>query len=318
MRVVFFGTPELAVPSLAACAERHDVLALVCQPDRPKGRGKKLTPPPAKVWAGEHGISVHQPRKLNDGSFEAWLRGLEPELCAIAAYGRLLKQPILDVPPRGWLNVHPSLLPKYRGPSPIRSAILNGEEVTGVTIMRPTLEMDAGDILLQEETPIHPDDTAVTLTGRLAEMGGRMLADGIDRVEQGTAVFTPQNHEAATYCSLFEKKDGRIDWTAPARSIHNLVRAALPWPVAHCLFRDQVYRIYGTELLNSGVTGAPGEIVEAGKDRLVTAAGEGALAVLELQAPGKRRMAVRDFLRGHKVEPGERFENIEPSPGKTA
>ena len=171
MRTVFFGTPELAVPALAAVAAHHNVTAVVCQPDRPKKRSKRPVPPPTKAWAVEHEIPVHQPLKLNDGAFEAWLKEQRPELCAIAAYGRLLKQPILDVPPEGWLNIHPSLLPRYRGPSPIQSAILNGDPVTGVSIMRLTLEMDAGDVLLQEETPVADDDTTESLSARLAQLG---------------------------------------------------------------------------------------------------------------------------------------------------
>lgn len=307
MRIVFFGTPELAVPCLAAAAERNEVAALVCQPDRPKGRRRKLAPPPTKEWALEHGIPVHQPRKLNDGTFAAWLKEQAPALCAVAAYGRILKQPILDVPPKGWLNVHPSLLPKYRGASPIQTAILNGDEVTGVTIMRPVLEMDAGDILLQEEAPIHPDDTSATLSERLAEQGARMLAEGIDLVASGEAVFKPQNPDEATLCRLFEKDDGRITWSSPARDIHNLVRAAIPWPVAHCTYQGETCRIHKTEVVEDIEPAEPGAVVSVEKDRVVVATGEGGLAILVFQAPGKRAMPMGDFLRGHPMTPGETF-----------
>ena len=298
------------MPSLAAVAERHEVTALVCQPDRPQKRSKKPVPPATKVWALEHGVPVHQTAKLNDGTFEAWLKEQASDLCAVAAYGRLLKQPILDVPAAGWLNVHPSLLPKYRGPSPIRSAILNGDKVTGVTIMRLVLEMDVGDILLQEEAAIRPDDTTQTMSERLAVQGGKLLADGIDLVASGNAVFTAQNHDEATYCKLFEKKDGQIDWSAPAGRIHDLVRAAIPWPVAHSGWKGEVYRIHRTEELDESVEAAPGMVTRVEKDRLVVATSEGALAILTLQAPGKRAVAVADYLRGHAVNAGDRFERV--------
>ena len=216
MRLVFFGTPEIAVPCLSAVTHGHDVTAVVCQPDRPKGRGKKLIAPPVKVWAQEHGLTVHQPAKLNDGAFEVWLKEQAPDICVIAAYGRILKEPILAVPPHGFINMHPSLLPKYRGPSPIRSALLNGDEATGVTIMRLTMEMDAGDILLQEETPVDPAENAVTLSERLSVLGGGMLVKALGLIESGDAEFTPQDHEKAEFCKLFEKSDGQIRWEAPA------------------------------------------------------------------------------------------------------
>ena len=310
MRIVFFGTPELAVPSLEAAAASHDVLAVVSQPDRPKGRGKKLEPPPVKVWAQAHGIPVVQPTKLNDGTFEEWLRGQAPEICLIAAYGRLLKQPILDIPPRGFLNMHPSLLPKYRGPSPIRTAILNGDEITGVTIMRLTLEMDAGDILLQEEEPISPEDTWPSLSSRLARKGARMLVEGVNAIAAGTAHFTPQDHSQAVYCRMFEKSDGRIRWERPAHEIHNLVRAAVPWPVAHCLYKGEVCRIHATETVDASYDAAPGTVVSVEKDRVIVATGEDALAILVFQAPGKRAMPITDYLRGHSIEIGERFEDL--------
>ncbi|MCP4644770.1 MAG: methionyl-tRNA formyltransferase [bacterium] len=308
MRVVFFGTPELAVPSLAAVAEGHEVTAVVCQPDRPKGRGKKMLPPPTKVWAEAHGILVHQPTKLNSGAFEAWLKEQAPEACVIAAYGRLLKQPILDVPPKGWLNLHPSLLPKYRGPSPIQSAVLNGETVTGCTIMRLTLEMDAGDILLQEETPIGPDEDAVSLTDRLAAQGGALLARAVGLVARGEAEFTPQDHDKATYCTMLEKADGRIRWGKPAREIHNLVRGALPWPTAQALWHGEVCRIHRSTVVDESFPDAPGTVVRVEKDRVVVATGEGGLAVLVFQAPGKRAMPMGDYLRGSAIAVGDHFE----------
>lgn len=310
MRIVFFGTPGLAVPSLAAAAQSHELVALVCQPDRPKGRGKKLEPPPAKVWAEKHHVPVAQPEKLNDGAFEAWLRAQAPDICLIAAYGRILRQPILDVPPLGYLNMHPSLLPTYRGPSPIRTALLNGDEVTGVTIMRLTLEMDSGDILLQEEEPIQPEDTWVTLSDRLAEKGADLLVRGVDLVASGTARFTPQDPSRAVYCRMFEKADGHIRWGRPAREIHNLVRAAVPWPVAHCRFKGEIYRIHESRIVDGTWDEPPGTVVAVERERVIVAAGENALAILTLQAPGKRAMSVREYLAGRAIQVGERFEDL--------
>ncbi|HOF42146.1 MAG TPA: methionyl-tRNA formyltransferase [Candidatus Hydrogenedentes bacterium] len=310
MRVVFFGTPELAVPSMAATAASHDLVALVCQPDRPKGRGKKLEPPPAKVWALEHQVPVAQPERLNDGAFEAWLRAQAPDICLIAAYGRILKQPILDVPRYGYLNMHPSLLPKYRGPSPIRTALLNGDDVTGITIMRLTLEMDSGDILLQEEQPILPEDNWITLSERLAAKGGELLVKGVDQIAAGTARFTPQDDSKALYCRMFEKADGRIRWGSPARTIHNLVRAAVPWPVAHCSYNGDVYRIHESEVVEGSWEEVPGTVLAVEKDRVLVATGDNALGILAIQAPGKRALPIRDFLAGRSIRAGERFEDL--------
>jgi methionyl-tRNA formyltransferase len=311
VRTVFFGTPELAVPSLAALHERHDVTAVVCQPDRPSGRGNKPTAPPIKRWAQAHGIPVLQPEKLNDGPFEAWLREQGPEVCTLAAYGRILKRPILDVPPHGFLNMHPSLLPLYRGPSPIQSAILNGDEETGITIIRISMDMDAGDVLLQERMPIHPEDNGETLTRRLADRGGVLLAQAVDMVERGDAVFTPQDHARATYCRLFEKRDGLLNWSLPATALHNLVRAARPWPCAQCRFEGEMYKILRTEPTHEGGESVAGTILRVERDRIVVATGEGALAILEIQPPGKRPMTATDFLRGHPVRPGQRFESVQ-------
>ncbi len=310
MRTVFFGTPELAVPSLARAAECSEIAAVVCQPDKPQGRSGTPAPPPVKVWAVEHGIPVLQPAKLNDGTFEAWLREQRPDVCLMAAYGRLLKQPILDVPPLGWLNVHPSLLPRWRGPSPIQTAILAGDAETGVTIMRVILEMDAGDIVLQQTTPIGPDETSEELSARLAVMGADLLAQAMGLVEQGKASATPQDPETVVFCALFNKEDGRIRWDGPAWRIHNRVRASIPWPVAQCLYRGEVCRILRTTPVETPADAPPGTITQVLKDRVLVATGEGQLAILRFQAPGKKPMDMSAFLLGRRIEPGERFEEI--------
>ncbi len=310
MRVVFFGTPALAVPSAEAVAARHEVAAVVCQPDRPQGRSNRPVPPPVKCWALERGVPVYQPEKIHDGTFEAWLRAQAPELCAITAYGRLLKQPIIDIPTKGWLNMHPSLLPRHRGPSPIQTALLEGDEVTGVTIIRLTLEMDSGDILLQKSTPIGADENAEDLTERLARMGAELLAEGVDRVEAGTAEFVPQDPEKATYCTMFEKEHGRIRWGHSAQQIHNQVRACLPWPVAHCLYQGEVCRIHKSMVVDQFSDAAPGTVLSVEKDRVLVGTGDGQLAIMQFQPPGKRVMTMADFLRGHPMQAGERFEEI--------
>lgn len=309
MRIVYFGTPALAVPTLAALAPDHEVAAVVTQPDRPRGRSGKPEPPEVKVWAEGRGLPVHQPEKLHDGTFESWLRAMRPELCVVAAYGRLLKQPVLDVPPCGWLNLHPSLLPRWRGPSPIQTAILEGDTITGVTIMRMVLEMDSGDIVLQESTPIGPNETADELSGRLAEMGAAAMSKAVGLLERNALSPVPQDPALVTMSTMFEKERGRIRWADPAKRIHDQARACNPWPAAQCLFRGQVCRILGTEPL-SGTPGAePGVIVEVCRDRLIAATGGGLLAVLRLQLPGKKPLDADAFLRGTPVQAGERFED---------
>ncbi len=309
MRTVFFGTPELAVPCLEAVAARHEVAAVVCQPDKPRGRGKKLAPPPVKVWARAHGLAVHQPAKLNDGAFEAWLREQRPELCTIAAYGRLLKQPILDVPPHGFINMHPSLLPRWRGPSPIQSAVLAGDSVTGVTIMKLTLDMDAGPIIRQEKTGIGENETAAELAGRLAPQGARVLAQAVDEIAGGSANYTPQDDAEAVYCRMLKKEDGFIDWSKPAHMLHNQVRGCQPWPVAQCVWHGTVCRIHRSAVLDKPATASPGTVTLVAKDRIGVATGAGQLTILEFQAPGKNVMSMEAFLRGHTIERGERFES---------
>jgi len=307
VRIVFFGTPDLAVPTLEAVAGKHEVTAVVCQPDKPQGRSKKLVPPPVKVAAEALGVPVHQPAKLNDGQFEAWLRNQAPDLCVLVAYGRILKQPILDVPKHGFINLHPSMLPKFRGPSPIQSAILEGETETGITIMRIDANMDSGDILLQHPCPIADEEDAETLTGKLAAKGAALMLDAITAIANGTATFTPQDHERATFCKMIVKDDAHIDWIAPARDIVNMVRAFVPWPVAFSTFQGDVIRIYQAHLVPHFGTEPPGTIVSVDKTGFAVATGEGALAVDRLQAPGKRVMTTAEFLRGRPLAVGDRF-----------
>ena len=310
MRIIFFGTPELALPSLSALAERHDVAGVVCQPDRPAGRSKKPVAPPVKKWSDEHGIDTTQPHKLNDGAFEAWLRAREPEVCALVAYGRLLKQPILDVPRFGFLNMHPSLLPKYRGPSPIQSAVLAGETLTGVTIMQIDAGMDSGDILMQKTLPIDQQDTAGSLSDKLATLGAEMMCVALESVASGNATYTPQEDTEATFTKMFKKEDGRIRWADSAVQIQNLVRAANPWPIAHCGFREKILRIHEARTVSGTATMSPGGIEQIASDGIVVATGEGRLALDVLQFPGKRALPVAEFMRGHRLTKDDRLEDI--------
>ena len=310
MRIVFFGTPELSVPALATVARRHELTALVCQPDKPKGRSKTPQPPPAKEWALAHGIEVYQPERLNAGAFEAWLRGQAPDVCCLFAYGRILKQAILDIPEHGFLNVHPSLLPRHRGMSPIQTPIMQGDSVTGVTIMRMDAGMDTGDILLQRETPIRPDDTAVTLGERLARMAAHLLLKALDLVEAGEAEYTPQDENLATYTHRIERETGYIGWDQPARAIHDLVRAMQPWPVAQCRLEGEVCKIHETALTNEPAMAPPGTVVRIEDGRALVAARDKLLGITRFQAPGRKAMPMADFLRGHPLEPGDRFEDM--------
>lgn len=309
MRIVFFGTPDLALPSLEAVAGRHEVLAVVCQPDKPQGRGRNPVPPPTKVWAEEHGIEVNQPTKLNDGTFEAWLRERAPEVCVLVAYGRILKQPILDVPKHGFLNVHPSLLPRYRGPSPIQTAILMGETETGVTIMRLDSGTDTGDILLSRAVSIEAEDTTESLSKRLADAGAELIVEALELIEAGEAVFVPQDNDLANHTKMFEKDDARIHWHMRAQDIHNMVRAFQPWPVAYTLLDGEILRIHKTRVTDNTPDAPDGTVVEVTKDEIRVATGDGTLTIQELQAPGKRVMSAGDFLRGHPIEVGTRFED---------
>ena len=255
-------------------------------------------------------MEIVQPAKLNDGPFEAWLRERNPDLCALVAYGRILKQRILDVPRHGFLNMHPSRLPKYRGPSPIQSAIRDGETETSISIMRLDAGMDTGDILLQEPVAIDPEDTTATLSGRLAGLGAKLMVEGANSIESGQASFKAQGDSGATVTRVFEKSDGRIQWNAPARDIVNLVRAAIPWPVAQTRYRESTIRIHHALALEEAHDLAPGTVLRVEEDSIVVAAAGGAVSIDRIQAPGKRAMPVSDFLRGRKVLPGDRFEDF--------
>ena len=306
MRILFMGTPDFAVPSLEAMvAAGHDVCGVFTQPDKPKNRGMKLQPTPVKVCAQAHGIPVFQPVKLRDGTALAQIQELAPELIVVAAYGRILPDDILAAPPRGCINVHSSLLPKYRGAAPINWAVLNGDSETGVTIMHMAHDLDAGDIIDQAATPIDPDETVVSLHDRLAQMGAELLVKVVADIAAGTAARTPQDHGKATLAPMLSRELSPMDFTRPARELHNQVRGLIPWPAAVTELGDSRCKVFSTSVLDAHTDAAPGAILAAGKEGIQVACGGGTvLRIDELQADGGKRMKAADYLRGHPIPVG--------------
>ena len=303
MRILFMGTPDFAVASLKRLVEDgHDVCGVFTQPDKPKNRGHKMAFSPVKEYALTVGLPVYQPMKMRDGEALRIVRELEPELIVVAAYGRILPEDILSTPAYGSINVHSSILPKYRGAAPINWAILNGDSVTGVTIMYMAKELDAGDVILCRETAIDPDEDAQTLTARLAALGADALAEAVEQLQSGTAVRTPQDHSAYTYAPMLDRSLSPMDFTRSARHLHDQVRGLVPWPCASMTLDGKTVKVYRTAV--GGETAlATGKIAEAGKQGLAVACGDGRLLrILELQAEGGKRMAAADYLRGHPVQ----------------
>lgn len=297
------GTPEFAVQSLKALVdEGMNVVAVVTQPDKPKGRGRRLEPPPVKVFAETHGIPVLQPTKIRTQEFYEELKRLAPDLICVAAYGKILPKNILDLPKYGCINVHASLLPRLRGAAPINWAIIRGDKMTGVTTMLMDEGMDTGDILLKEEVPIEDEDTAETLSKKLSAVGGKLLIETIKRLMDGTLKRTPQDASLATLAPMLTKEMGRIDWKMKAQEISNLIRGLIPWPTAYTSIGGKMVKIYKAKVTSG--EGKPGTVIKAGEGRLVVATGEEALEILELQLEGGRRLTASEFLRGHKIEEG--------------
>jgi methionyl-tRNA formyltransferase len=305
MRIVFMGTPEFAVPSLEALLRSGDeVVGVVTQPDRPKGRGYQLVPPPVKLVAERAGIPVLQPLKIRTPEFLQALSAWQPDLIAVAAYGRILHTPILRLPRMGCVNVHGSLLPKYRGAAPVQWAVINGETETGITTMLMDEGMDTGPMLLQEKLEILPDDTAGTLAPRLAELGGRLLVDTIARLKAGTLTPKKQDDSQATLAPLLKKEEGLIDWMMKATSLADRVRGLSPWPGAYTFWGKERWNIWRA-VANVGATAdKPGTIVAVNKQGIVVATGDGVLEIREIQAANSKRMSVGQFLTGHRVAPG--------------
>ena len=306
MRLVYMGTPQFAVPTLSALSEAgHDIALVISQPDRPKGRGLKLLPPPVKVRAAELGIEVYQPEKVRLPEAVERIRQAGPDAIVVAAFGQILPKSVLDIPPMGCFNVHASLLPAYRGAAPINWCIVNGDAVTGVTIMKMDPGMDTGDMLLKAEEPILPDDTAGSLTDRLSALGAGLIVKALDGLDG--LVPEKQDSASATYAPMLKKETGLIDWTRPAVEIERLVRGLDPWPGAYSASAGGIMKIWGASALPDSSDMEPGKVVSAGKDGVVVAAGSGSLLITELQGPGGRRMKAADYMAGHKLTAGERF-----------
>jgi len=304
MNIVFFGTSEFAVPSLnKLIASSHKVLAVATQPDRKKGRDLKISSSPVKEVAVENKLLVLQPEKFEE-NFIKKLKSFKPDLFIVIAYGHILKKEILDIPKYYSINLHASLLPEYRGAAPINWAIIKGEARTGVTIIRMNENMDEGDIISQREARIEPNDTFVTLSGKLSRIGSDLLIETLGDVEGGRERFIKQDNKYATYARRLTKEDGLIDWNESAVKIHNKVRALVPWPGAYAKFKGKILKIWQTKVVDNE-TGKAGMVIKALGADLVIGTGEGLLKVLELQIEGSRIMDAASFMRGHTIKAGE-------------
>jgi methionyl-tRNA formyltransferase len=304
MRIAFFGTPDFAVPSLLALLQGEDpVIGVVCQPDKPAGRGQRLTPPPVKVLAERAGIPVLQPQRLREATVVEALRAWRPDLIVVAAYGKLLPSSILELPRHGCINVHASLLPRYRGAAPIQWAILNGDAVTGVTIMQMNAEMDAGDILLQRETAIQPDETYGALQIRLANAGAELLIEAIARLHAGTLEARRQRDDEATMAPMIKKDHGRLDWGEPAALLARKVRAFNPWPSAFTFLDGKRLRVHRAHAATAASAAPPGTVVGTAP-AIVVAAAEGVLLLEEVQLEGRKALSAAEFARGSHLEVG--------------
>ena len=303
MRVVFMGTPDFAVPTLdALVASEHEVICVVAQPDRPKGRGKKLQSPDTVVRARELGIAVRQPRAIKRGPFPEWLEQSGADVAVVVAYGRILTERLLCAPRLGCINVHASLLPKYRGAAPIHWAVMRGETETGVATMQMDAGLDTGDVLLESRTDIGPDETAGDLWNRLSHMGADLLIRTLNDLD--SIAPKPQDHDLATHAPLMTKDVGLVDWAWTAEKVHNRVRGSTPWPGAYTTFRGERFKLRSSRITNG--RGEPGTVIEADK-KLVVACGEGALELVMAQLAGKPVRSGFDLINGARIRPGERL-----------
>ncbi|HWR23764.1 MAG TPA: methionyl-tRNA formyltransferase [Feifaniaceae bacterium] len=303
MRIAFLGTPEFALPSLQMLIDAGHALCVFTQPDKPQGRHAVLTPPPVKALALKFGIPVYQPVRMRDAEGLEPLRAFKPDLMVTAAFGQILSAENLSVPQYGCINVHGSLLPKYRGAAPIQWAIINGEAVTGITAMLTDVGLDTGDILFARETPILPDETAGELYIRMAKLGAETLKETIEKLISGTLVRTPQDEEKATRCRMLKKEDGKLSFDLPAKSVHDRVRGVNPWPGAYAYMEGgmDTLKIWRTRTAEGRIQGEPGTLFGDEKRGLFVNCADGVLEILELQAAGGRRMEAKAYLRGRPL-----------------
>lgn len=304
MRVLFFGTPEFAVPSLRSLMGAHDVAAVVTRPDRPRGRGHKVTASPVKAVAESHGTLVLQPARLGEADWLKEIAELKADIAVVAAYGRLLPQALLEIPRLGFINVHASLLPRWRGAAPVHRAVLAGDPVTGVTIMRVVLALDAGPMLASASTPIGPGDTSDTLETRLATMGAGLLIATMARMAGGAITEVPQDESQATYATKLERHESRIDWMRPAVEIDRQIRGLQPWPLAAGLIDGRRVAFLRSAVVDAPASGIPGTVLEAGGGGLVVACSTGAVRITDVLPEGRRAMTAAAFLNGAAVAVG--------------
>ena len=304
MKVIFMGTPDFAVPTLEALIEKHEVLAVVTQPDKPKGRGKKMVFPVVKEKALEHNITVYQPQKVKTPEFVEILKEYQPDIMVVVAFGQILSEEILNIPKYGCINVHGSILPQYRGAAPIQWSIINGEEFGGVTTMYMAKGLDSGDMILKEKEKIKPDDTYGSLYDRLSVIGADLLIKTLDLIENGEVKRIPQNDDEATFAPMIKPELEHINWNGKNTDIVNLIKGLNPQPVAYTMLNDEKLKIWFAETIDGDYNGEPGTIVDVRKRDFVVMTAEGAVAVKEVQAQGGKRMSADAYMRGHAIEKG--------------
>ncbi len=306
--VIFLGTPDFAVPALTALNKKnYNVSLVITQPDRPKGRGRKPHPPPVKVAADRFGYDVVQPESIKTEDIKHRLTALKPDFLIVVAFGNLLSGDLLAIPGVDSLNIHPSLLPKYRGPSPIQRAIIDGEQKTGVTIMSLDTGMDSGDILMQKTMDIDPEDTAATLHDRLADIGAELMIQTLIKYAQHDVTRHPQDHAKATFAPLLNKKEGHIDWSLPADRLECFIRGMTPWPGAFTFLNNKRLKIYKVKTVSLSESASPGTVIKGFENELRVAAGQGAVSILEIQSASGKRLDIQSYLRGARVLPGTQF-----------
>ena len=305
MRIIFMGTPDFSVPTLEALvASGHEVVAVVTQPDKPKGRGKEIHMSPVKECALQHNIPVYQPVRARDEAFVEEMRALNPDAMVVIAFGQILPKSLLDLPKYGCVNIHASLLPKYRGAAPIQWAVINGEKVSGVTTMRMDEGLDTGDMILKEEVTLTPNETGGSLFDRLAEVGAKLAVQTLQALEDGTAEFTPQDHEKATQVGMIKKSFGEMDFTKSAVELERLIRGLNPWPGTYTEYQGKTLKIWGATVKEGGDPSKAGTIVNVKKHSFGIQTKDGILVPTEIQLEGKKRMTAEAFLCGVSLEEG--------------
>lgn len=306
MRILFMGTPDIAVGCLQKIIdEKHDIIGVVTQPDKPVGRGKKMGMPPVKELALKYDLPVYQPIKARDEEFVKILKDLNPDLIVVVAFGQILPKSILDIPKFGCVNVHVSLLPKYRGAAPINWVIINGEDKTGVTTMYMDEGLDTGDMILTSEFELNDEITAGELHDIMKEEGAKVLKETIDLIEKGEAPRIPQNHDEFTYAPMMNKTLGQIDFSKSAKEIHNLVRGVNPWPSAYTTYKGQTMKIWKTKVLSEASNKAPGTILKVDKEGIRVSTKDNVILISEIQMPGKKRVLVEEYIKGNSIETNE-------------